>query len=327
MQVGVALHKARARAGANAEQVVPHEHLPVGLATGTDADGRDPDAFGDGSGNLGRYAFKHEREGAGGFHSDRILNQLQRSVGCAALRAEAAERGRTLGRQAEMTHHRNPRTNDRADAVEGWSSALYLDGVGAGLLDEPARDEDGVAITRLKAHKGHVGDDEGGAISLAGTARRSGREDDHLVDRDRHGGVMPQHGHGGGIADQNHINAGFGGCLAARSVVRSDHHEWDTGALLCDQIGQCDLPGSRSRGGGTTRAGAHADSFAKRASPAEAGAMGSSSRLSIRRVLPMRPAISTTAGRWGSYADRSAARSARYSSSSPPSGTSSSASG
>ena len=199
-----------------------------------------------------------------------------------------------------MSHHRNARTDNCTDTIERRSSSLDLDRVGSSLLDEAPGGEDRIAIRRLKAHEWHIGHNQWCARGTARSARSGGRQHDHFVDRDRHGGGVAKHGHGRGVADEDYIHASFGSGLTTRCVVGGDHDDRHARRLLRDEIGQGDLAGSGGRGGGTARASAHADSFAWRASPAEAGAMGSSSRLSIRRVLPMRQAIRTTAGCRGS---------------------------
>src|SRR6185503_9802570 len=45
--LGVALHERRRKAGEHSDHVVEHQHLPVAVRAGTDADRRDTDALGD----------------------------------------------------------------------------------------------------------------------------------------------------------------------------------------------------------------------------------------------------------------------------------------
>ena len=56
-------------------------------------------------------------------------------------------------------------------------------------------------------------------------AADGGGEHQHLVDRDRHGAGVAEHGHGGGVADQHDVDAGLLGDLGARVVVGGDHRD------------------------------------------------------------------------------------------------------
>ena len=279
---------------------MPDEHLAVCCIARTDADRGNPHALGNRGRNLRGNTFQHQCKGTCGLNGNRLVHQLQSGLGRSTLGAKATERGGALGSQTEVAHDRNASAGDCPDARQRWTSTFDLDGVCAGLFDEASGREDCISIRGLKTHKRKVSNDQWRAIGLAGTARRGGRQHDHLIDGNRHCGVVAEHCHRRAITDENHINAGLGCCLAAGCVVGGDHDDRNARLFLRDEIGQGNLAGCWCCGGGTPWAGAHAYSFVESWATACFGAVGSSTMLSIRRVVPTCPASSRTAGRSGS---------------------------
>jgi hypothetical protein len=96
---------------------------------------------------------------------------------------------------------------ERADAGEHRSGSLELDRVGACLLEEPDRRLERLRVAHLIRAERQVGDDE----RTPRTAVHGAGEDDHLVGRRRHGRVMAEHDHCGGVADEDQVDAGVVG--------------------------------------------------------------------------------------------------------------------
>ena len=92
------------------------EHLAVALAPGADSDRGHGEPAGDLGRDGGRDRFEHDREAARVLERDRVLDQLPGGHRGLALRLEAAEHRRGLGRQTDVPHDRDPRGDDRANA-------------------------------------------------------------------------------------------------------------------------------------------------------------------------------------------------------------------
>ena len=133
----------------------------------------------------------------------RVLEQLQRRIGGAALCAEAAELRRRLRRQPDMRHHADVRLGDRAHARHHPSRPFELDEVGAAFLDEPDRARDGLLVGDLVRAERHVADHER-------SPRRAGdcaREEDHLVERHRERRLVAEHHLRRAVADEDQLDA------------------------------------------------------------------------------------------------------------------------
>ena len=149
-----------------------HEHLPVAAGACPDADRRDLELAADALGDRRRYCLEHEQERARGLGGVRVVQQAQRRLGGLALGAVAALRGRRLRRQPEVGDDRDARARQRADAREHGARALQLDGLRAGLLEEPPGGAQGVLVAHLVRHERQVGDHQGAACR-PGTRLRS----------------------------------------------------------------------------------------------------------------------------------------------------------
>ena len=222
LEVGVALDEARAEAVADAEQVVEDEHLPVGGGAGADADHGDLDGGHQLLGDRARDRLEDEREAARLLQRERLLGDLRGRGRGAALRLPAAERGRGLRGEADVAHHRDAGADDRARAADrGRAAALELDRVAAGLLDHPHRGGDRLLVADLVGAERQVADQQ----RRAQAAAHGAREHEHVVELDRGGGVVAEHGRGGRVADEHEVDAGRLGGAGARVVVGGDHHD------------------------------------------------------------------------------------------------------
>ena len=220
-EVGVLLHEARRRPVVETQQVVPDEHLAVGLRTRADPDRGDAQPLGDLRGHRRRNRLEHDREAARRLERTRVVQQAAGLVGGAALCPESAERGGGLRRQADVAHHRHTGPDDRLGAGERRACSLELDGVRAGLLDEPDRVGDRVCVRHLEGAERHVGDHE----RAPRAARHGPREDDHLVHRRGHRRIVAEHGHRGRVADEDQVDAGGVRETPRGRVVRRHHHD------------------------------------------------------------------------------------------------------
>src|SRR5439155_18701052 len=123
-------------AGVYAEQVVEDENLSVRCGAGADPDHGDLELRHQGLGYRGRDRLEDDREAANGLEGQSLLGESGGRLRGPALRLEAAQGGCGLGGQTDVPHHRNPGADDRAGPVDGRATALELDGIAGGLLDE-----------------------------------------------------------------------------------------------------------------------------------------------------------------------------------------------
>ena len=204
-------------------------------------------------GHRRRHALEHEREAPGLLERQRVLEQLARLLGRAALGLEAAEHRRRLRRQPDVAHHGDARADKRPHPREHRPCALDLHRVRAGFLDEAHCVLHGRLVRDLEGAERHVRDDE----RPPRAARHCPSQHDHLVHRHRHGRGVAEHGHRRRVANEHDVHAGLVGQPAARGVVGGDHHDPLAALLHLSQLGQ----GQLARGGrgwcGLTRPGAH----------------------------------------------------------------------
>ena len=72
-----------------------------------------------------------------------------------------------------MAHHRDAGADDGRGALDGGAAALELDGVAAGLLDEPLGGRDGLLVGDLVGAERQVADQERRRSGRGGRRRRS----------------------------------------------------------------------------------------------------------------------------------------------------------
>ena len=152
--------------------------------------------------------------------------------GVAPLGLPAAERGRGLGGQADVAHHRDAGADDRArPARRGLAAALQLHDLAAALLDHPHGGRDRLLVGDLIGAERQVADQQRGAQAAADGARQH----QHVGQLDRGRGGVAEHGGGGRVADQHQVHARGLGRARARVVVGGDHHDRFAEALLLGQ--------------------------------------------------------------------------------------------
>ena len=156
------------------------------------------------------------------------------------------------------------------------AGALELDAVGAALLEHPDRARDRLLVRDLVRAERQVADHER-------PVRRAGhraREEDHLVERHRHGRLVAEHHHRRRVADEHELDARLVRQPRGRRVVGGDHRRSGRrGASSRASSGSAQLPGR-----GRRRAGVRGRVLI--GSP-------SSRTLSIRRVEPTRAATAS----------------------------------
>src|SRR4051794_10760894 len=205
LEVRVALDELRAEPLADAEQVVEDEHLPVDRRPGADADDGHVEALHEDLRHRGRDRLEDEREAPRLLQGERLRGDPLGRGGGAALGPVAAERRRRLRREPHVPHDRDAGPDDGAGAGHrGRAAALELHRVDAGLLDEAERRGDRLLVADLVGAEREVADEERGPQPAADGAG----EDEQLLERDRHGGVVPEDRHGPGVAHQDEVDAG-----------------------------------------------------------------------------------------------------------------------
>ena len=178
-----------------------------------------------------------------------------------------------------MAHHGHPRVDDRPDARQHRTCSFELHRVRTRLLHEADRVANRVLVGDLERAERHVRDDE---RALRTACDRSG-EDEHLLHRRRHGGVVAEDGHRGGVADEHEIGARLVRESPAGRVVRGDHDDRLPARLHLGELRDRELPGRRRRGSGLLGANAHHSSPSR-------------TTLSMRRVEPTRTAPTRAGG-------------------------------
>ena len=238
LHVGVLLDELRLVAVVDAEQVVQHEHLAVGAGAGADPDHRDLHVVHDRVGHLGGDRLEHDREAARLLQLERVVEHPLGALGGPALRAVAAERRRGLGREADVAHDRHAGAHDRPRALGHRASALELDRVAAGLLDEAMRGGDRLGVGRLVGAERQVADQQ----RRPQAAPDGGGEHQELLDRHRHGVLVAEHVVGGAVAYEHDVGAGLLDHQRARVVVGGDHHDRLAERAHLGELGERDRP-------------------------------------------------------------------------------------
>jgi hypothetical protein len=187
--------------------------------TGSDADGGDLDELGHLTGELGRNALEHEREGPGRLDGRRRCEERRARLGAAALDLEAAELVNRLRGQAEVGLDRNLGRDQRLENVDPRPFDLHRRG--ASLLDEAQGVGDRLLRPEMEGAERHVGDEE----SALQPASHRFHVMEHLVHGHRQRVGVAQDHHGERIADQDHVDARGIGTARLRVVVGGDHHQ------------------------------------------------------------------------------------------------------
>jgi hypothetical protein len=221
------LHELRLVSGVHAEQVVEDEDLSVGRRPCADPDHRDLELRHQRFGHSGGDRLEDDCETPDGLQGQGLLGELRRRLCGATLCLESPERRRGLRGQADVTQNRDPRAHDRAGSVDGGATALELDGLAAGLLDEALSVRDRLLVRALVGAEGHVADQQ----RVLEAAADGARHHQHLLHADRRGGVVAEDDHRGGVSDQDDVDARLVDDLRRGVVISGDHHDPLAGAL------------------------------------------------------------------------------------------------
>jgi hypothetical protein len=136
-EVGKVLDKLRLEGGAQAEQVVPDEDLPVAARPRPDADGGDVDGAGDTLGEGHGHALDDQGEAARVGDGDGVFEDGLGGLVGAALHLEAPHRVHALGQKAHVPHHGDAHLYEPVDGVGKLPAALQLHALDGALLHEP----------------------------------------------------------------------------------------------------------------------------------------------------------------------------------------------
>jgi hypothetical protein len=104
-----------------------------------------------------------------------------------------------LGSEADVTDYWDLGVGEVMDELGACSSALNLDGLGSGVLDEAEGVADGVVDGGMVGAVGHVGDQEG---AVEATGNRSSVVE-HLVEGDGEGVFVAEDNHAERVADED----------------------------------------------------------------------------------------------------------------------------
>src|SRR5262249_19909054 len=126
-----------------AEQVRDHLDLPAAARAGPDPDRRDPEPLGDRGGELLGDQLQNDCERSGLLDGERIAEEGSRLVPALAEDADLALGVRRLWRPADVAHGRDAGLDDRLGDPLAPDATLDLDGLRAGLGEEPAGVGDG----------------------------------------------------------------------------------------------------------------------------------------------------------------------------------------
>src|SRR5215203_3336371 len=221
VDLGVALDELRHVAGGDPQEVVEDEHLTVGPGAGADPNRRHLELLDDLVADRRGSRLDHDREAADRLQREGVLELLDRTLGRLALGFVAAEGGGGLGGEADVAHHRDAGVDDRPGALDDDAAGLELDRLATGLLDQALGAADRFLVARLVAAHRHVADHQRRLQAAAdGFA-----EHHHLVHRDHLGPGIAEDNVGGGIADEDDVDAGGLGHGGRGVVIGRDHHD------------------------------------------------------------------------------------------------------
>lgn len=154
---------------------------------------------------FGRNRLEHDREGAGRFEGERVVEQPLARVAAALHPTHPAEHVDALWGQAEMSHDRDAGRNQHLDLGNHCATTFQLDRLGAALLEMPHGIGQRQLRSRLVAAEGQVGHDQ----SLCGAADHGLNHRNQLVHRDWHGVGVAEHQLPAGITDEQCADVGL----------------------------------------------------------------------------------------------------------------------
>jgi hypothetical protein len=142
------------------------------------------------------------------------------------------------GVRTQVRHHRDPGLDQSLDLGEHPATALELDGVRAGLLEEAARGLQRLGGRGLVGAEGQVRHDEGapGALDDAADQRHQ------LVDGHRHRGVVAVDDVGSRVTDEQHRDACGIEQRGGGVVVGGEHRPALAAVFRGEQVERGDAP-------------------------------------------------------------------------------------
>ena len=167
-----------------------------------------------------RYPLEDDRKGTCVLERVRIRDQPLPVAGTPGLDLRAAERVDGLGREPEVTHHRDPPLRETADRLDHPAAALELDRVHP-CLQVLDRVVDGIPAGALIRPKGEVTDQQ----LVGGTTRHGAGVVEHLGHRHREGVGIPEDVVGDGVPHQEHRYLRLREQPRGRVVVCREHDE------------------------------------------------------------------------------------------------------
>ena len=221
MQLGVAAQKAGLKLFGDAQQVVDDQHLPVHVGAGADADGGNTQLLGHLFGQRGGNFFQHQREAAQVLELLRVFEQFLGLGVFFGTHGVGAELVDALRREAQVAHHRDAGRENTLDAFPDFGAAFQLHGVGAAFLHDANGRAQRLARRALIRAKRHIHDHQ---RPLHGP-HHGLRVVYHLVQGDGQRGFVAGHHVRGGVADEQHVDAGPVEDAGHREVVGREHRD------------------------------------------------------------------------------------------------------
>src|SRR5258705_8319212 len=154
-----------------------HEHLPIAVSAGAEADRRDRQTLSDLLGQFERHSLQNDGKRAGFFDRERIAQHPLTSLLFPALNLIATELMHRLRCQPDVAHYRNAGFYNRIDGVAHRDPTLELDGLGTCLFEKSSGILQRLFPARLIRKKRHVADQQ----RAFAPARDQARVINHLV--------------------------------------------------------------------------------------------------------------------------------------------------
>ena len=230
---GEAPEEAWAEGVIEAESVVEHQHLTVGLRARADTDGRHYEFAADGAGERCGQQLENHGENAGLLKAPGIGVEPEGGIFLAALDPIAAEGVHGLGRQADVAHDGDAGAHEGVDMSDGFLIAAFeLDGLRAGLLHDAARVAQGFLGTDLEREERHVHDDE---AAMHAAAHGSGVPD-HVIECDGQCAVVAGDDLTERITDQDDIDAALVQDPGEEEIVSGERDDFLAAFLLLQKF-------------------------------------------------------------------------------------------
>ena len=141
-----------------------------------------------------------------------------------------------LGHQADVPHDRYSPRGEIADRLCHGDTAFQFDTMGWRLFQKTAGVFKGLGRAGLEGTKWHVRHEQG---SLASAPRCAGVVQ-HLLHGNGHGGFVPEHNLGKGVAHQDDVDTRPVGVKGAGVIIGCDHYYGVAALHLLDSV-NCDL--------------------------------------------------------------------------------------